>query len=167
MSAADASLNDALSNAVRAAAARDDVRQAVQDVYRDLAAEVEKRRPICIVSGRCCRFEEFGHRLYVTTLELAAFMHGFESSPRPSQLIESIEKWDGAGCPFQVAKMCGVHSIRPFGCRVFFCDATSTQWQTDAYETFHARLKRLHESLEVPYFYVEWRQALRCVILSA
>ncbi|HWE94497.1 MAG TPA: hypothetical protein VG269_11085, partial [Tepidisphaeraceae bacterium] len=69
--------------------------------------------------------------------------------------------WDGKGCPFQRLKLCTVHAIRPFGCRMFFCDATSTQWQNDAYERFHAELKQLHERLEVPYFYVEWRQALR------
>jgi len=60
-----------------------------------------------------------------------------------------------------------VHAIRPFGCRMFFCDATSTAWQNEAYEQFHARLKRLHEELGVPYFYVEWRQALGALGLSA
>jgi hypothetical protein len=55
--------------------------------------------------------------------------------------------WDGTGCPFQVAKLCGVHAIRPFGCRMFFCDPASTQWQNDAYERYHARLKQLHETL--------------------
>jgi len=82
----------------------------------------------------------------------------------PAPLTAAIEHGDGAGCPFQVAKMCGVHAIRPFGCRVFFCDETSTQWQNEAYETFHQRLKKLHEELDVPYFYVEWREALRSVV---
>ena len=73
-------------------------------------------------------------------------------------------EWDGTGCPFQVAKLCGVHEIRPFGCRIYFCDATSTVWQQEAYEAFHGQLKRLHESLGVPYFYVEWRSALAVVL---
>ena len=59
--------------------------------------------------------------------------------------------------------MCGVHAIRPFGCRMFFCDPTSTDWQNDAYERFHGQLKQLHQTLGVPYFYVEWRQALRAM----
>jgi Fe-S-cluster containining protein len=67
------------------------------------------------------------------------------------------------GCPFQSMKLCGVHAIRPFGCRVFFCDETSTDWQHQQYELFHAELRRLHETLQVPYFYVEWRHALRAI----
>jgi Fe-S-cluster containining protein len=93
--------------------------------------------------------------LYVTTLELAAFVAGL-----PEQ-SKSAAAWDGTGCPFQVAKLCSVHPIRPFGCRMFFCDATATAWQNERYERFHAELKRLHEQLGVPYLYVEWRRALR------
>jgi Fe-S-cluster containining protein len=93
--------------------------------------------------------------LFVTTMELAAFSaaRGFADPPTPI----------GAGCPFQHDKLCTVHTIRPFGCRIFFCDETSTDWQRQQYESFHAELKRLHERLGVPYFYVEWRQALRAV----
>ncbi len=151
-------------DAVRAAAPRDDVREAVEAVYQDLAVQVEQRKPVCIVSGRCCRFEEFGHRLFVTTLELAAFARGFGQTPRPKPLADAIADWQGAGCPFQVGKLCGVHALRPFGCRVFFCDQTATQWQQEAYEAFHARLKRRHEELGVPYYYVEWRAAIRAVL---
>ena len=152
----DTAFEEALRDAVRAAATRADVRDAVQAVYADVAAEVDRRRPVCVISGKCCRFEEYGHRLYVTTLELAAFVRDLQPTPPTA--------WDGTGCPFQVKKLCTVHAARPFGCRMFFCDATSTEWQNQAYETFHARLKRLHEELGVPYFYVEWRQALRLLM---
>ena len=164
MTPPDASAVRELARAVRAAAARPEVRDAVERIYTDLAADVAKRRPVCVVSGRCCRFEEYGHRLFVTTAELAAFVHGLETTPRSPAIDASIRTWDGTGCPFQVSKLCGVHALRPFGCRIFFCDATATQWQNDAYEEFHARLKRLHEDLGVDYFYVEWRQALRAVV---
>lgn len=154
-----------LQDAVRAAAARPEVRAQVEAIYARLAAEIEQRRPRCIVSGRCCHFEDFGHRLYVTTAELATFVHHFETAPTSPQLIQSIQSWKGTGCPFQLAKLCGVHALRPFGCRIFFCDQTSTQWQNQAYEIFHAELKRLHENLSIPYFYAEWRQALKSLSL--
>ena len=102
--------------------------------------------------------------LLVTTAELAAFMGGFEQGGCPTNVRASLPQWDGTGCPFQVAKLCGVHALRPFGCRIYFCDPTATQWQNDAYEVFHARLKRVHEELGLPYFYIEWRQALRALI---
>jgi len=74
--------------------------------------------------------------------------------------MERGPEWDGKSCPFQAGRVCTVHTIRPMGCRLFFCDSSSNDWQHDQYEKFHADLKRLHESLAVPYFYVEWRAAL-------
>ena len=150
-----------LKEAVEAAAGRTEVRDAVAGVYTDLQREIETRRPVCKTSGRCCRFEEFGHRLYVTTMELAAFCHDLAYSRPLASPPASDVPWDGSGCPFQVGGLCSVHAIRPFGCRIFFCDATATGWQNEQYERFHTRLKRLHEELAVPYFYVEWRLALR------
>jgi Fe-S-cluster containining protein len=140
-------------NAVTEASRRAEVREAIASVYDDVSKETETQKPVCVMSGRCCRFEEFGHRLYVTTIETAAFV---------SQLAPGHDRGPN-GCPFQVGKICGVHAIRPFGCRIFFCDSNATEWQRNAYERFHARIKRLHEQLDVPYFYVEWREALRAI----
>jgi Fe-S-cluster containining protein len=153
---------DPLSQAVHSAAHRDEVREAIHALYADLQRKIDDRRPVCIASGRCCRFEEFGHRLYVTTMELAAFLHELQRLAAPT----ASGDWDGRGCLFQRNKLCGVHAIRPFGCRMFFCDATSTDWQQEQYERFHERLKLLHEQLAVPYFYIEWREALRRLPLN-
>ncbi len=142
------------------AAGREDVREAVDRVYADLQTQIDLRRPVCIVSGRCCRFEEFGHRLYITTLEMARFVMDLKT-PAPAD-------WAGTGCPFQIAKLCSVHAIRPFGCRIFFCDASSTDWQHELYERLHARLRALHDEMGVAYHYVEWRYALsQCGIATA
>ena len=140
-----------LKQSVLAAAGRPEVRSAVADLYAAVQREIDARKPLCVISGKCCRFEDYGHRLFVTTIELAAFVHSVPLMPG---------NWDGTGCPFQKNKLCSVHLSRPFGCRMFFCDPTSTEWQNERYERFHTDLKRLHESLAVPYFYVEWRQAL-------
>jgi len=153
-----------LRDAVHAAAAIPAVRQAVETIYAELATQIDARRPRCVASGRCCRFEEYGHRLYVTTAELAAFLPQYQAMTPPAPLAQAIQTWDGAGCPFQVNKLCGVHALRPFGCRIYFCDPTSTAWQHEAYEQFHARLKRIHEDHAVPYFYLEWRAALRALL---
>jgi Fe-S-cluster containining protein len=161
-----------LKNWVDEASIRPEVRDAVAGIYTELATETDRRRPLCIVSGRCCRFEEFGHRLFVTTMELADFVHQYNARPHPSPPPvyqgrgTSPTPWDGTGCPFQINKLCGVHALRPMGCRIFFCDASSAQWQQDLYERLHARLKSLHETLHVPYAYVEWRQALTALGLA-
>ena len=153
-----------LRQTVLSAASRPAVREAVLRIYSDLQAEIDRRRPVCLLSGCCCRFEEFGHRLYVTTMELAAFVRDFPPpESMPHKLRQSIDAWTGPGCPFQAGKLCGMHAIRPFGCRVFFCDSTSSERQHQQYERFHSELKRLHEIFNVPYFYSEWREAIRAI----
>jgi Fe-S-cluster containining protein len=158
----DAAVDPQFSRTVEEVARRPEVLEAVSRLYADVQREIDSRKPVCVMSGRCCRFEEYGHRLFVTTVELAAFVHDL----RQRETNSPPHSWDGSGCPFQSNKMCGVHAIRPFGCRMFFCDATSTEWQNGQYEQFHARLRRLHEELNVPYFYVEWRLALGALGLS-
>ncbi|MDB5295662.1 MAG: hypothetical protein JWO31_1645, partial [Phycisphaerales bacterium] len=65
-----------LSTDVRAASGRPELATAVAELYARVAAAIDARQPVCVISGRCCRFEQFGHRLFVTTIELAAFAAG-------------------------------------------------------------------------------------------
>jgi Fe-S-cluster containining protein len=151
---------EAVRHAILSASQRDDVPTVVHDLYSDVQKQIDLRRPLCLISGRCCRFEEFGHRLYVTTLELATFLHDLQKLNLPTPAPNP------GGCIFQQNKLCSVHTIRPFGCRLFFCDSTATDWQHEQYQLFHTRLKALHEHLNVPYFYLEWRQALALLDLD-
>ena len=151
-----------LQSIVKLASQRQEVVEAVTALYGRLQAAVDQRRPRCDISGRCCRFEEFGHRLYVTTIELAAFC-----APLPSgRPAGPPPPWDGRGCPFQQNRLCGVHPIRPMGCRLFFCDSTSDQWQHEQYEAFHRQLRQMHDAFAVPYRYMEWRAALRALRIA-
>jgi Fe-S-cluster containining protein len=174
---------DELKQWVVAASMRDEVRQGVRQIYADLQQRIDQRRPVCLVSGRCCRFDEYGHRLYVTTAELAAFVaelpqtSSLRQKPRASvqaataRLLPlaargTVPQPRQGGCIFQDGKLCRVHAIRPMGCRIFFCDATATDWQREVYEHFHARLKELHRDLSIPYAYVEWRLACQKIGLD-
>lgn len=141
---------------------------AVRAIYADLAAETLHRSPRCDASGRCCHFDAFGHRLYVTTAELATFLSDLGDVATAPDLgsgggvrLPILGEPPEPGCRFQVGGLCSVHTVRPFGCRIFFCDPTATDWMTDAYERYHARLRELHSAYEIPYRYVEWRAALR------
>ena len=145
----------AFGSAVQAASDRVEVRRAVQNLYIALRDAIDLRRPLCSASGRCCRFEEYGHRLFVTTAEMAGFVHDLG---RPLPLPGA------SGCPFQAETLCSVHTIRPLGCRVFFCDASSTDWQREQYERFHSALKSIHNELHIPYFFVERRDALASLL---
>jgi Fe-S-cluster containining protein len=142
-----------------AAAASPGLDAALRWLYDDLAADVSARSPTCWISGRCCKFDTYGHRLYVTGLEIAWLVRQLEPAGRARLLAVDPPAMDG--CPFQIDKLCGVHALRPLGCRVYYCDPSARDWQNPVYETFLARLRRLHEAHLVDYRYLEWRDGLR------
>lgn len=147
----------------RGAAARPVVDAELRALYAEVDAAIAERGPTCWVSGKCCKFESFGHRLYVTALEVAWFLRQVEvDSPaaatdgaapgiRLPQLAETV-----GACPYQIAGRCSTHAVRPLGCRIFFCQAGTEDWQQDLYESFLTRLRGLHERHGVDYRYLDW-----------
>ena len=73
---------------------------------------------------------------------------------------EGAEATTPGGCPFQRDKLCTVHTIRPLGCRIFFCQAGTQDWQHDLCERYLARFRTLHDAYALPYRYLEWRTGL-------
>lgn len=147
-----------LRQAVERAASIPELATRVQQLYNEIQQQVNLQSPRCDRSGRCCRFEQYGHRLFVTTVELAVFYNHVKNGhvPTPDVIAE--------GCPYQINRLCTVHEYRPFGCRIFFCDPSVSEWQQEQYEHFHLQLRQMHTDLDIPYRYVEWRQALRALI---
>jgi Fe-S-cluster containining protein len=138
------------------AAARPEVATELEAVYDYIAAAVESRGPRCWVSGRCCHFEASGHRLYVTGLEAAYTL-------RRSRAITAGDvraARDTGGCPYQEDGRCGVHQVRPLGCRVYFCDHTAAEWQRELSERALRLVRDLHERHGIEYRYAEWRGLL-------
>jgi Fe-S-cluster containining protein len=154
-------LSDAVQHALKSPQ-QQTLRVAVHALYADLSHDITARQPRCDVSGRCCHFDEFGHRLYVTTAELAVFVADLPAKEPAASPVRSLPVLGASpSCDYLAEGLCSVHTIRPFGCRVFFCDPTAKEWMENKYETFHHRLRDLHQQFELPYFYVEWRAALR------
>lgn len=151
------------------AVAREDICTAIEHVYQTATEEIARRGPACWASGRCCNFEAAGHRLYVTGLEAAytiaklptvagASPSAFqEHALRPLQLAEARSR---GGCPFQIRNLCGVHTIKPLGCRVYFCDRSAQQWQQDLSERLLAEIRAIHDEFAIDYRYGEWRMML-------
>ncbi len=42
----------------------------LEAVYASLEDELARLAPVCLVSGRCCRFREYGHTLFLSAAEL-------------------------------------------------------------------------------------------------
>lgn len=164
------------------AAKRDAIDAAIRGLYADLAAAIAERRPVCNASGRCCKFEAYGHRLYVTGLEIAWFLRGVQGlgagvsgenreagndSARSNESLSLRQLTPNPSpqtlnpnCPYQINGLCSTHTIRPLGCRVFFCEEGTEAWQQDTTERFLDRLKALHAEHGLPYSYMEWRAGL-------
>lgn len=123
------------------------------EFYLDVDTAVAAHRPVCINRGACCKFAEFGHKLYVTDVELSYFVAGQGEAARP--VI------DQAACPYQIGGLCTARDHRPLGCRVFFCDPAAQDWQGPEYERFLTRLKAISANHGVAYRYREWLSALQ------
>ncbi len=143
---------------------------AVRDILAAADADIAARKPVCQASGRCCKFEQYGHRLYVTAAELAHFAATIANreprttshEPRPPvSLPQFFAQPKPEGCPYQIDGLCTAREARPLGCRVYFCDENAQSWQNELYEHYHAQLTALHEKYGLPYRYLEWRAALR------
>lgn len=151
------------------AVARPEIDAGILALHAAMDDAVAARGPTCWQSGKCCHFDAYGHRLYVTGLEAAWFVQRRGTAPPPADaptghaVLPILERPPAAahpGCPFQVDHRCTVHADRPLGCRVFFCQAGTEAWQADLYDRYHAAMRRLHDAHGVPYRYLEWRAAL-------
>ena len=128
-------------------------------LYERLASDIDKHQPVCVASGKCCHFETYGHRLYVTGLEIG-WMYSQLSDSQKQALLDSNDLLTLDGCPFQLDGKCSVHPIRPLGCRIYYCDPNAQAWQNPAYELYLADLQTMHELNQIEYAYLEWRKGL-------
>ncbi|MFM7050620.1 MAG: hypothetical protein ACKOYN_00595 [Planctomycetota bacterium] len=156
----------------RAAAAHPEVERFFLAARSRIGETVRSRRPLCLASGACCRFEEFGHRMYVSGLEAAFVVARIDRArasraANPLRILDVADARSRGDCPYLRGGLCGEHEERPLGCRIFFCDkgpdGRAAEWQSDLYEALHADTIALHERLAIPYRYLEWREALALV----
>src|SRR5205085_3788244 len=91
----------------------EELRRRVLELYREADREVARAGPVCLASGRCCRFKEYGHVLYLSNLEAEVLLAGAPAYSKPAP--------DGF-CPFQKDILCTAREPRPLACRIYFCD---------------------------------------------
>jgi hypothetical protein len=121
-------------------------RAELRALYAQLDAEVDKIGPVCRLSGRCCRFREYGHTLFVSTPEVQFLL---ESAPEPQRPLDR-----GETCPWQDSLgRCTARDCRPLGCRVYYCDPSYEQAAHELSERFIAGLKRLADRHGLPWNY--------------
>ena len=115
---------------------RAELQQNLRSLYAEVDAAVAAAGPLCDASGRCCRFKEWGHVLYLSELEAQLLL---ESAPAYAQPVSPDF------CPFQVEKLCTAREPRPLGCRIYFCDPAYQETGNRIMEQALQKLKRLAE----------------------
>src|SRR5438477_339154 len=110
------------------------LRSQVLDMYADVDREVAAAGPVCAASGRCCRFKEYGHVLYLSALEAEVLLHSAPPYERPAS---------PDFCPFQEGGLCTARGPRPLGCRVYYCDPAYQETGSAITEKHLHRLKAM------------------------
>ncbi len=140
----------------------DDIRRCSRDAafmsevaafLKSLDQSVASHTPVCTNRGACCKFESYGHDLFVTSVELAYFVGLTEG--------ELIAPVDRSFCPYQQGGACVTRVQRPVGCRVYFCEERSQHWQGDLTESALGELAKIGDKFKLQYAYLEWTTALR------
>jgi Fe-S-cluster containining protein len=108
----------------------------LQRLYTELDQAIALASPVCRSSGRCCRFKEYGHTLFLSQPEADLLL---EPGLPPGSTV------DADSCPFQIGGLCTARERRPMGCRIYYCDPTYQDRQGEIAEEFIARLKGLHD----------------------
>ena len=110
----------------------------------------------CAACGKCCDFDSFDHRLFVTTAEI----HYFNSKIG----VENLKPMVNGNCPYNIAGSCSVYQYRFAGCRIFCCKG-NPDCQSNISEIALGKLKSLCEDYNIPYRYVDLKTALNNNIL--
>ena len=118
----------------------------LREIYRQVDAAVAELPATCLGGGACCKFDLAGHRLYVSTGELALLM---EANPI------DLARCSRRRCPYQLGPRCMAREVRPLGCRTFFCGEEMTPQLHESYEHFHHLIRAAHQTHWRPYAYVE------------
>lgn len=136
---------------------RPEVARALEAVYVMISDAIQARAPVCDASGRCCNFKKHGHLLYVTGLEAAYLVAHRPERHSIHDVEEALERGD---CPFLIGTLCDAHTIKPSGCRIYFCDPSAQDWQHGIYERASKMIRDLHDRFDIEYRYAEWRSLL-------
>ena len=105
----------------------------------------------CDACGKCCDFETFDHRLFVTPPEVMYLAAKLGS--------ENIEPMPTGRCPYNVVIACSIYEYRFAGCRIFCCKGDN-DFQSALSESALEKFKAICTDLGIAYRYSPLADAL-------
>jgi Fe-S-cluster containining protein len=136
----------------------EEVIKRVAEVYNWLDLQVATREDTdlkCKACGKCCDFESWGHRLYVSTPELAYFAAG--------RIAENIRPMRHGLCPYNLNGKCQAYDKRFIGCRVFLCEGDNDVEAELSNKSLEA-MKRISNDCGMIWRYADLKTALNELI---
>jgi Fe-S-cluster containining protein len=121
----------------------------VEQIYDRLDSNIKSSNNQCAACGKCCNFESFDHKLFVTTPELLYF----------SKNVKNLKLILTQSCPYLEDGKCSVRNYRFAGCRIFFCKADKDLQNKLSKETI-GKFKMLCDKFNFPYCYIDLMTAL-------
>lgn len=106
---------------------------------------------VCEACGKCCDFESFEHRLFITAPEL---MYLAESPG-----VSGLKPMTTSRCPYNIDGKCTIYGYRFAGCRIFCCRGNK-DFQNGLSESALKKFKSLCTDFQIPYRYAELAAAL-------
>ncbi len=129
---------------------------AVAEVYDWIDSQTNQNPTQCDACGKCCDFENYDHRLFVTGAELMYF--AFKLEP------DKIKPMPTGKCPYNIDGMCTVYQYRFAGCRIFSCKRDK-DFQSQLSEQAAEKFKAICEKFHLPYRYTDLPTTLNKTII--
>lgn len=127
-----------------------EIAEAVGRVHEWIDSELAGEKASCKACGKCCDFDGFGHRLFVTKPEMIYLRVKLSDNTQPMKT---------ARCPYNVDAECQIHRHRFAGCRIFFCGGDADM-QSRLTEAALVRFKSIGSEFGLDYEYADLRTAL-------
>ena len=126
----------------------------VAEIYNRLDSQIRENAELagkCEACGKCCDFEKFDHRLFVTPPELI-----YLAEQMPDKKLRSMLT---GRCPYNEEGKCSIYEHRFAGCRIFCCHGDA-DFQSKLSESVLTKFKAVCEELQIPYRYTDLKSAL-------
>lgn len=119
---------------------------AVGQVFDWIDSQISQNPAQCRECGKCCDFQSYDHRLFVTSCELIYFVTKLKS--------DKIKPMSAGRCPYNTDGKCTVYPFRFAGCRIFFCRGDE-DFQRRLSEQASEKFKAICEEFGIPYSYTD------------
>lgn len=116
-------------------------------VYEWLGSQIKEHADLCGQCegcGKCCDFDNYDHRLFVTAPEVMYF--------KAKLGIDKLAEMAGGVCPYNEGGKCSVYAHRFAVCRAFFCGGDK-DFQGELIEKAIRKFKDVSDRYGIEYRY--------------